>query len=71
MRITGKTNVLDILILRFSTLNVFDSFFSFLNDTDNHVKVIERKCEGDVKISLEREIPGISCTDEYYKAQYT
>jgi len=38
-------------------------FLSFRNDTDNYVKVIERKCEGDVKIALEREIPGISCTD--------
>jgi len=38
---------------------------SFSNDTDNYVKVIERKCEGDVKISLEREIAGISSTGEY------
>lgn len=36
---------------------------SFRDVTDNDVKEIERECEGDVNISLDREIPGLSSAD--------
>ena len=51
-------------MLRFSALEVLFLCLSFKDDTDNDVKEIERECEGDVKISLDREIPGLSSADK-------
>ena len=60
MSITGKTNLVKILMLRFCAWQLLFHCLSFGDNTDNDVKEIERECEGDVKISLDREIPGLS-----------
>ena len=50
-------------MLRFSAWALLFHCLSFKDDTDNDVKEIEREREGDVNISLDREIPGLYSTD--------
>jgi hypothetical protein len=47
-------------MLRFCAWQLLFHCLSFGDDTDNDVKEIERECEGDVNISLDSEIPGLS-----------
>ena len=63
MRIRGKANVTEIFIVHSCVWELLLHCVSSVNNTDNNVKVIERECETDVKISLYREISGLANTD--------